>query len=454
MLGEVSRLGDLRGSTAAGAATDMTAPAEAAVRAEAPTGSSQQAAPGQAAPGQAVPGQAVPGQAASGQAASGQAVPGQAVPGQAVPGQAVPGQAVPGQAAAQPFASPPAEVTADAIGAAAAGQASAENFPVALRLLPARYRGHLTAVYGFARAVDDMGDEAPPGERMRLLDELEADLARLYQSPPGPAPAIQQQASQDRINQNRTNQDQATQELATQEPASQERAGAAGPQIGVVRALGPAVASCAIPEQPFRDLIQANRQDQVVTRYQTFADLLAYCEPVRQPGRPDRAVRVRRGHPDREALSDKVCTALQLAEHWQDVAEDFRAGRIYLPGEDMDRFGVTEADLAAAQAAPRSRALIEFEVNRARRLLDEGAPLVGNLRGAARVAVAGYVAGGRAALAAIAGGWARRTALDPAPTAQPAGERSAEGLCRPGGDAMDVRAAYRHCEEITWSQAQ
>ena len=212
----------------------------------------------------------------------------------------------------------------------------------------------------------------------------------------------------------------ATQEQATQEPASQERAGAAGPQIGVVRALRPAVASCAIPEQPFRDLIQANRQDQVVTRYQTFADLQAYCELSANP--VGRIVLYVFGvaTPDREALSDKVCTALQLAEHWQDVAEDFRAGRIYLPGEDMDRFGVTETDLAAAQAAPRLQALMEFEVNRARRLLDEGAPLVGNLRGAARVAVAGYVAGGRAALAAIAGAGHDVLRSTPHPTAQPA----------------------------------
>ncbi len=306
-------MGDPRGSTAAGAATGVTASAEAGTRAE---------------------------------------------------------------AAAGPV--PPAGVTADAIGAAAAAQAGAENFPVALRLLPARYRGHLSAVYGFARAVDDMGDEAPPGERLRLLDELEADLARLYQSLPSPAPAGQAHASGDR-------------------PGP-----AAGPQIGVVRALRPAVASCAIPDQPFRDLIQANRQDQVVTRYRTFADLVAYCELSANPvGRIVLHV-FGVATPDRAALSDKVCTALQLAEHWQDVAEDFRAGRIYLPGEDMDRFGVTENDLAAGQAAARLQALMGFEVNRARRLLDEGAPLVGNLRGAARVAVAGYVAGGRAALAAIA----------------------------------------------------
>jgi squalene synthase HpnC len=147
----------------------------------------------------------------------------------------------------------------------------------------------------------------------------------------------------------------------------------------------------------------ANRQDQVVSRYQTFDELLAYCTLSANPvGRI--VLRVFGAlTPAREVLSDQVCTALQLAEHWQDVAEDFRAGRIYLPGEDLARFGVTEEDLAAPQASPQLRGLMAFEVERARQLLDKGAPLVGNLRGAARVAVAGYVAGGRAALAAIAG---------------------------------------------------
>jgi squalene synthase HpnC len=268
--------------------------------------------------------------------------------------------------------------SADAIGAAAAAQASGENFPVALRLLPARYRKRLEAVYGFARAVDDMGDEAPPGERARLIDELEADLGRLYQFQNeslrgGPRPAAPPAGA------------------ATEQP-----------RIGVIRALAPAVAECAIPQQPFTDLIEANRQDQVVSRYQTFGELARYCELSANPvGRIVLHV-FGVATPDRIALSDWVCTALQLAEHWQDVAEDFQAGRIYLPAEDMHRFGCQEADLAADRAAPQLKALLAFEVQRARELLDEGAPLVGNLRGAARVAVAGYVAGGRAALAAIA----------------------------------------------------
>ena len=253
-------------------------------------------------------------------------------------------------------ASEPARVITSQAGAKAAN----ENFPVALRLLPRRHRQHLAAVYGFARSADDVGDEAPPGERLPLLDELDADLSRLYAGP-----------------------------------------GAEPPRLGVIQALAPAVAQCAIPAQPFRDLIQANRQDQQVTRYQTFDELLAYCRLSANPvGRIVLHV-FGAATPHTERLSDLVCTALQLAEHWQDVAEDLQAGRVYLPGNDLAAYGVTETDLAAPSASPQVRALLAFEVRRAGDLLDEGAPIVGALRGFARVAVAGYVAGGRAALAAI-----------------------------------------------------
>ncbi len=247
-----------------------------------------------------------------------------------------------------------------------AQRAAGENFPVALRLLPSSRRRHLMAVYGFARTTDDIGDQAPPEERLRLLDELEADLRRLYGSQAGGA------------------------------------TGGTGPQTGVVRALEPAVADCGIPMQPFLDLIQANRQDQAVTRYETFEDLVGYCRLSANPvGRIVLHVFGSFTAP-RAVLSDSVCTALQLAEHWQDVAEDLQAGRVYLPARDMEAFGVTEADLALPAAPPQVRALVGFETTRAGHILDAGAPLIGTLRGAARAAVAGYVAGGRAALAAIA----------------------------------------------------
>ncbi len=253
---------------------------------------------------------------------------------------------------------------------ALANRATGENFPVALRLLPARHRRHLMAVYGFARTVDDIGDQAPVADRPGLLDEMQADLSRLYAQPA--------------------------------DASAGTGSGVAGaPRIDVIRALGPTVVECGVPMQPFLDLIQANRQDQVVSSYRTFGDLLGYCRLSANPvGRIVLHVFGSYTEP-RAELSDAVCTALQLAEHWQDVAEDLRAGRIYLPAEDMESYGCTAQDLAAGSAAAPVRALIAYEVARARELLAAGAPLIGELRGAARAAVAGYVAGGRAALAAI-----------------------------------------------------
>ena len=245
--------------------------------------------------------------------------------------------------------------------------ASGENFPVALRLLPARHRRHLTNLYFFARLTDDLGDEArdqrgqPPADvgelRLRLLDELAADVDRIY-------------------------------------------AGGT-PESPVMRAMADTVKECGVPARPLLDLIQANRQDQQVTRYRTFAELEQYCELSANPVGQIVLYIFGVATPQRIALSDSICTALQLAEHWQDVAEDLGHGRIYLPGEDLERYGCTEADLAAPTAGPAVRQLMIFEVNRADKLLDEGGPLVGTLRGAARLAVAGYLAGGRAALAAI-----------------------------------------------------
>jgi squalene synthase HpnC len=258
--------------------------------------------------------------------------------------------------------------------------ASGENFPVALRMLPARHRKHLTNLYFFARLTDDLGDEAREAAtdgtvtkddvtdlRLRLLDELAADVDRIYSGKT--------------------------------------------PESPVIKAMAETVRECDVPAQPLLDLIQANRQDQLVARYRTYTELEQYCELSANP--VGRIVLYIFGvaTPRRIEFSDSICTALQLAEHWQDVAEDLASGRIYLPGEDLERFGVTEADLAAPSLAAPSlaaggaggnvRRLMIFETDRAERLLDSGAPLVHTLHGAARLAVAGYLAGGRAALAAI-----------------------------------------------------
>jgi len=247
--------------------------------------------------------------------------------------------------------------------------ASGENFPVALRMLPQRHRRHLTNLYCFARLTDDLGDEArdtTAGEasdadqaayRRKLLDEFDADVDAIYT---GGTPASP-----------------------------------------VMRAMAQTVRECGVPAGPLHALIQANRQDQEVTRYASYAELAQYCELSANPVGQIVLYIFGVATPERITLSDSICTALQLAEHWQDVAEDLGNGRIYLPSEDLDRFGCTEADLAQPTAGPAVTKLMRFEVDRAAALLDQGAPLVGTLRGAARLSVAGYVGGGRAALAAI-----------------------------------------------------
>jgi squalene synthase HpnC len=260
---------------------------------------------------------------------------------------------------------------ASEVSLAVAAQAAAENFPVALRVLPRRYRKHLTALYGFARLTDDIGDEPLPGmppdapemlvtkTRLALLDDLQADVAKIYD---GAGP---------------------------------------GPELDAIKALKATVDQCGVPRQPLDDLIEANRRDQVVTRYETFAELKEYCELSANPvGRVVLFI-MTEPTPERIRMSDSICTALQLIEHSQDVAEDFANGRIYLPREHRDEFGVTEADLARPTAGENVRRLMKYEVDLAEKLLDEGAPLVGTLTGAARLAIAGYVAGGRAALKAI-----------------------------------------------------
>jgi squalene synthase HpnC len=235
--------------------------------------------------------------------------------------------------------------------------AGGENFPVAMRWLPRSDRAGLLAIYGFARLTDDLGDEWS-GDRLAALDWLESDLDGAM--------------------------------------AGRSAHPSVAAAAEMVRGLG-------IRDQPLRDLIEANRQDQRVERYATFDDLEAYCRLSANPvGRLVLAV-FGASTPEHMAWSDAICTGLQLAEHWQDVAEDAAAGRIYLPSVDLDRFGVDAGQLRATTSSPELRALMAFEVARARVWLDAGLPLVRSLKGRHRLAVAGFVAGGHAALDAIAG---------------------------------------------------
>lgn len=234
-------------------------------------------------------------------------------------------------------------------------QAGTENFPVASRVLPRRVRGHLLALYGFARLVDDVGDEAS-GDRLALLDWLDAEVDRVY---------------------------------------------AGAPTLPVTARLAATVRACAIRSDPLRALIAANRQDQRITRYETIDDLFAYCELSANPvGRLVLAV-LGAATPERVRLADAICTGLQLTEHWQDVVEDLDRGRVYVPLADLARFGCEVDDLRRRPAGAEVRSLLAFEVGRARSLLAAGAPLVRTLRGRPALAVAGFVAGGRAALDAI-----------------------------------------------------
>jgi squalene synthase HpnC len=164
------------------------------------------------------------------------------------------------------------------------------------------------------------------------------------------------------------------------------------------------VRECELPREPFARLIEANRQDQRVSSYETWPALREYCSLSADPVGEIVLGVFAAATPQRIELSDSICTALQLAEHCQDVAEDYAAGRVYLPAEDMRRFGASVKELQPATAqcdrAPL-RAVLAFEVARARELLHAGAPLIDELRGRERLAVAAFVAGGHAALDAI-----------------------------------------------------
>jgi squalene synthase HpnC len=231
-----------------------------------------------------------------------------------------------------------------------------ENFPVALGVLARPLRRHLLAFYGFARLADELGDSYP-GDRLAALDQLERDTVAALAGRPAP---------------------------------------------DLVAAAAGSVRQLEADAAPLFDLIEANRRDQLVSRYETFEELLGYCRLSANPvGRLVLAA-FGRSAPREAEWSDAICTGLQLVEHLQDLGEDAAAGRIYLPGEDVRRFEVAEEELTGRVASSRLRALVCFEAARARRYLDAGLPLVGALRGGPKLAVAGFWAGGRAALDAVA----------------------------------------------------
>ncbi len=206
-----------------------------------------------------------------------------------------------------------------------------ENFSVATWFLPRCLRQHFFNVYAYCRISDDLGDEVgDPDTSLILLDQWEAELDACY---------------------------------------------AGVPRHPVFVALAETVRRFEIPRQPFADLLKAFRQDQTVTRYETFEDLIGYCRYSANP--VGRLVLYVCGYRDaeRQVLSDSTCTALQLANFWQDVSRDWGKGRIYLPLEDLRRHGVKEEDIASARNTPAFCQMMRFEVERARDWFRQGLPL-------------------------------------------------------------------------------
>ncbi len=308
--------------------------------------------------------------------------------------------------------SPPPALPAEA---GLLAQADHENFPVVSRLVPRAAREHLLAVYAFARLTDDLGDEHP-GDRSAALDWLEGHL----------------------------------------------RAALEGrPSHPVTARLSRTIAATEMAAAPFFDLIAANRRDQAIARQASWDELLGYCRLSANP--IGTAVLAIAGAltPDRQALSDRVCSGLQVIEHLQDVGEDASAGRVYLPADDLERFGVVDADLTAPAATPALRSAVAFELARARELLAAGIPLTRSLRGWCRLAVAGYVAGGLAAADAIeAAGYdvlagpvrrsRARTLRHALQVLASPGPRSRYGKRQ----QPDLDRAYAACAEVTRRQAK
>jgi squalene synthase HpnC len=241
--------------------------------------------------------------------------------------------------------------------AVVAARARTENFPVASLLFPRALRPHLRAVYGFARLVDILGDEAE-GDRLALLDELEREVDACY---------------------------------------------SATPSWPVMWQLQPTIREFDLPPEPFLRLIEANRMDQRISEYATWADLRGYCAHSADPvGRLVLGLLGLAHEREQVRDSDDVCTGLQLVNFLQDVPRDLALGRVYMPVEDRRRFDVTVLD---APNAPLTR-LLRFEADRARSLLAAGRSLRERIGGRVGRAVGLFARGGLAALDALEdAGW-------------------------------------------------
>ena len=232
-----------------------------------------------------------------------------------------------------------------------------ENFSVASWFLPRHLRQHFFNVYAYCRISDDLGDEVgDAAASLELLDQWQAELDACYEG---------------------------------------------SPKHPVFVALAETVREFDIPKHEFSDLLRAFRQDQTVTRFETFNDVLEYCRYSANP--VGHLVLYLCGYrdPERQRLSDFTCTALQLANFWQDVSVDYAKGRIYLPLESLRQFGVSEEDIARDQNTPAFCAMMKFEVERARDWFRQGLPLIANVNRELAVDLDLFSRGGQEILNAI-----------------------------------------------------
>jgi squalene synthase HpnC len=232
-----------------------------------------------------------------------------------------------------------------------------ENFSMATWFLPAKLRQHFYNVYSYCRISDDLGDEVGNAQQsLELLDQWEAELNACY---------------------------------------------AGSPRHPVFVALAETIREFGIPQHEFSDLLVAFRRDQTITRFETFDDILDYCKYSANP--VGHLVLYLGGYSDaeRQKLSDYTCTALQLANFWQDVTVDYLKGRIYLPLEDFRRFGVSEQDIALRKTTPQFIELMTFEVQRAREWFDRGLPLIKAVDKALSIDLELFSRGGQEVLNAI-----------------------------------------------------
>ena len=239
-----------------------------------------------------------------------------------------------------------------------------ENFNVVSWFLPKRLHQHFFNVYAYCRISDDLGDEVGDTQMsLALLDLWQHELDACY--------------------------------------AQLADASLPGSRHPVFVALAQTIRQFAIPHHEFSDLLIAFREDQTKTRYETFDEVLHYCKNSANPVGHLVLYLCGYSDPERQQLSDYTCTALQLANHWQDVARDYANGRMYLPQESLRRFGVSEPDIAASRFTPQFREMMRFEVARAREWFDRGLPLIQKVDRQLALDIELFSRGGQAILDAI-----------------------------------------------------